>query len=222
LPKKTLISWSTGKDSSWMLYRLLQDPCFDVSGLFCTVNQEFSRTAMHAVRVELLHIQAEMLGLPLSIIEIPNPCSNAVYEQKMGEFMDQAVDSGVKCIAFGDLFLEDIRAYREQQFKDTGIEPIFPIWKQPTKELAREMIEGGLRALVTCIDPKQMPAEFAGKEFDESFLDSLPDSVDPCGENGEFHTFVYDSPSFRKRIEISLGEIVHRDGFVFADLVPMI
>jgi uncharacterized protein (TIGR00290 family) len=220
MKKRTLLSWSSGKDSAWALYKLQQDPGIDLVGLFCTVNKEFDRVAMHAVRVELLQKQAESIGLPLEIIEIPYPCSNAEYEKVMGQFVERAKNDNVEYFAFGDLFLEDIRNYREEKLKGSGIKPVFPIWGIPTDRLSREMIGSGLRTVITCINPEQIPKEFVGREFDEGFLDSLPATVDPCGENGEFHSFVFDGPMFKEKIEISVGDIVHRDDFVFADLLP--
>ena len=212
------MSWSSGKDSAWALYKLQQDPEIELVGLFCTVNKEFDRIAMHGVRVELLLLQAKNLGLPIEIIEIPYPCSNEDYEKIMGQFIQRIKSENIEYIAFGDLFLEDIRKYREEKLNGTGISPVFPIWNIPTDELAREMINSGLKTIITCIDPKQTPIEYAGKEFDESFLDNLPDSVDPCGENGEFHSFVYDGPMFREKLDIKVGDIVHRDDFVFVDI----
>jgi uncharacterized protein (TIGR00290 family) len=175
---------------------------------------------MHGVRVELLQKQAESIGLPLEIIEIPYPCSNAEYEKVMGQFVERAKSDNVEYFAFGDLFLEDIRNYREEKLKGSGIKPVFPLWGIPTDKLSREMIGSGLRTVITCINSEQIPKEFVGREFDESFLDSLPATVDPCGENGEFHSFVFDGPMFKEKIEISLGDIVHRDDFMFADLLP--
>ena len=218
--RKTLLSWSSGKDSAWALHVLQQEPHVDVVGLFCTVNKEFNRVAMHAVRVELLRQQAKSAGLPLHIIQIPYPCSNDEYGNAMTSFIDEAKKENVECFAFGDLFLEDVRRYREDRLKGTGITPIFPIWGIPTKELSRKMVTSGLKAMITCIDPKRLAREFAGREYNESFLDDIPAGVDPCGENGEFHSFAFDGPMFQNPIEISLGEIVHRDGFVFADLLP--
>lgn len=217
---KALMSWSSGKDSAWALHKLQQNPEIDLVGLFCTVNKEFDRVAMHGVRVELLQKQAKSIGLPLEIIEIPHPCSNAEYEKIMGQFVERAKNDNIEYFAFGDLFLEDVRNYREQMLKGSGISPIFPVWGIPTDKLSREMIGGGLRTVITCIDPKQTPKEFVGKEFDKSFLDSLPETIDPCGENGEFHSFVFDGPMFREKIEIFVGDIVHRDDFVFADVLP--
>ena len=218
--KKTLLSWSSGKDSAWALHLLRQRDDVEVIGLFTTVNAEFQRVAMHAVRLELLKLQAEAVGLPLETLNIPNPCSNQQYESVMKEFVDASRERGIRCMAFGDLFLQDIRAYREANLKDTGITPLFPLWEIPTDRLARQMISEGLRAYLTCIDPKKMPARFAGREFGPSFLDELPESVDPCGENGEFHTFAVAGPMFKKPVGVHLGEVVERDGFVFADLHP--
>ncbi len=222
MKRKTLMSWSSGKDSAWALHTLQQNPEIDLVGLFCTVNKEFDRVAMHGVRVELLQKQAKSIGLPLEIIEIPNPCSNADYEKIMGQFVETAKCDNIECFAFGDLFLEDIRNYREEKLKGSGIKAIFPIWGMPTDKLSREMIGSGMRAVITCIDPKQTPREFVGREFNESFLDSLPSTMDPCGENGEFHSFVFDGPMFNEKIEILMGDIVDRDEFLFVDVLPKI
>lgn len=216
---KTLLSWSSGKDSAWALHVLQQDPQVDVAGLFCTVNKTFNRVAMHAVRVELLQQQADSTGLPLHIIEIPYPCSNDEYGAVMAAFIADAKRAGVECFAFGDLFLEDIRQYREDRLKGSGITPIFPLWGMPTRQLARTMLAGGLKAVLTCIDPNRLAEEFAGRDYDATLLDAIPEDVDPCGENGEFHSFAYAGPMFKNAIEISVGDIVHRDGFVFADLL---
>ena len=213
------MSWSSGKDSAWALHKLQQSPEIDLVGLFCTVNKEFDRVAMHGVRVELLQKQAKSIGLPLEIIEIPYPCSNAEYEKIMGQFVKRAKSDNIEYFAFGDLFLKDVRNYREEKLKGSGIKPIFPIWGIPTDKLSREMISNGLRTVITCINPKQTPEEFVGREFNESFLDSLPKTIDPCGENGEFHSFVFDGPMFKEQIEIFMGDIVHRDDFVFADVL---
>lgn len=217
---KTLVSWSTGKDSAWMLHRLQGQREHEVAGLFCTINKDAARTAMHAVRVELLHLQAERAGLPLDIIELPWPCSNNEYEAIMGEFVKTAQNRDIECFAFGDLLLEDVRNYRTGNLKDTGITPVFPVWGENTDKLAREMIAGGQQAVITCVDPAQLDKRFAGQVFDSEFLDGLPASVDPCGENGEFHTFVFDAPVFSHRIDIAVTETVERDGFVFTDVVP--
>jgi uncharacterized protein (TIGR00290 family) len=217
--RKTLISWSSGKDSAWALHVLQQEPTVDVVGLFCTVNKGFNRVAMHAVRVELLQQQAKSVGLPLHIIRIPYPCTNGEYDDAMASFIDDAKNESIECFAFGDLFLEDVRRYREDRLKGTGITPIFPIWGIPTNKLCRKMVTSGLKVVITCIDPKRLTREFAGRQYNESFLDDIPAGVDPCGENGEFHSFAFDGPMFQTPLEISLGEIVQRDGFVFADLL---
>ena len=216
---KALLSWSSGKDSAWSLHVLRTRREVEVAGLLTTVNEVHSRVAMHAVRVELLEAQAEAVGLPLWKIPIPSPCTNAEYEAAMLTAVDRAKREGIGSVAFGDLFLEDIRRYREERLKETGVAPIFPIWGMPTMDLAREMIESGLRARVTCVDPKQLPESFAGREFDARFLADLPSDVDPCGERGEFHTFAYDGPMFERPVPVKSGEIVKRDGFVFADLL---
>ncbi len=221
MSRRTLLSWSSGKDSAWALHVLRQDPLIDVVGLFCTVNKVFERVAMHGVRVALLQQQAASAGLPLYIIEIPFPCSNSEYADAMSSFIDMARKENIECFAFGDLFLEDVRQYRETNLDGTGITPLFPLWGIPTKQLSREMIAGGLRAAISCLDPKRLSETFAGREYNDSFLSDLPEDVDPCGEYGEFHTFAFDGPMFQNPIEIFLGGTVHRDGFVFTDLLPL-
>jgi uncharacterized protein (TIGR00290 family) len=216
--KRVALSWSSGKDSAWSLHLLRQDPAIEVVALFTTLNEQFDRVAMHAVRRELLELQAESLGLPLWTVPLPWPCSNEQYETRMTALCQRATAEAVQTMAFGDLFLTDIRAYREKQLAGTGLEPVFPVWQIPTASLARTMIASGLRAKITCVDPRVLPAEFAGRDFDSQFLADLPPQIDPCGENGEFHSFVYDAPGFRRPIPVSVGEIVERDGFVFADL----
>ena len=216
---RALLSWSSGKDSAWTLHLLQARPHIDVVGLLTTVNRDMKRVAMHAVREELLEMQARAAALPLRKVPIPHGCSNADYEQAMGEQMSRARDEGIEAIAFGDLYLADIRRYREEKLHHTGITPLFPLWGLKTDGLAREMIRGGLKARITCVDPKQLDGAFAGREFDAALLRELPASVDPCGENGEFHTFAYDGPMFRAPIGVTGGEVVTRDGFVFADLV---
>ncbi len=220
MQRKTLLSWSSGKDSAWSLHMLRQDPAIEVVGLFCTVNMKFNRVAMHGVRVELLQQQAIHAGLPLHIIPIPYPCSNADYDAVMTEFVAKAKQDHIECFAFGDLYLEDIRKYREARLRDTGITPSFPLWGMPTNILCRAMVDAGLKAMITCVDPKRLAQNFAGREYNAEFINDLPVSVDPCGENGEFHSFAFAGPMFSKPIEITLGEIVQRDGFVFADLLP--
>jgi len=216
---KTLLSWSSGKDSAWTLHRLRADERYEVVGLLTTINAAHDRVAMHAVRIELLRLQAEAAGLPLWPVFIPSPCSNEEYEAAMSTAIADAKAAGIACIAFGDLFLEDIRAYREAKLMPTGITPVFPLWGADTRALADEMIEGGLRARITCVDPRVMPRELAGRDFDRDLIAALPETVDPCGERGEFHTFAYAGPMFKTPIAIESGEIVERDGFVFADLL---
>ena len=213
-----MLCWSSGKDSAWTLHVLRRRRDVEVVGLLTTINTEYERVAMHAVRVALLEAQAEAVGLPLWSVPIPNPCSNQEYESAMGEAMRKALAAGITMMAFGDLFLEDVRRYRETQLAGTGLTPIFPLWGLPTDALARDMVAAGLRARLTCVDPKQLPASFAGREFDAALLADLPASADPCGERGEFHTFAYAGPMFRHPMPIQTGEIVTRDGFVFADL----
>ena len=219
MPKKTLLSWSSGKDSAWALHVLRQQAEVEVVGLMTTVNQLYQRIAIHAVRLELLQRQAEAVGLPLHIIDLPYPCSNVQYEAAMETFISEAKGQQIECMAFGDLFLQDVKEYREAKLSGTGITPLCPIWLTPTDELAREMIANGLRAVVTCIDPRQLPASFAGREFNEQFLSDLPGHVDPCGERGEFHTFVFDGPMFSRPLPIEVGQIIEREGFVYADVL---
>lgn len=217
---KTLLSWSSGKDAAWSLHRLRADDRYEVAGLLTTISSAHDRVAMHAVRRTLLEEQARAASLPLHVIEIPSPCSNEEYDARMLAAMRGAIDAGVECVAFGDLFLEDVRAYREQRLAPTGVRPLFPLWGSDSRELAREMIEGGLRARLTCVDPRVMPREFAGRDFDATLLAELPADVDPCGERGEFHSFAYAGPMFGRAIAIESGDVVERDGFVFADLLP--
>lgn len=218
--KRTLLSWSSGKDSAWSLHVLGQRSDLEIVGLMTTVNQLYQRVAIHAVRLELLRRQTEAVGLPLHIIDLPCPCTNSQYEAAMGEFIEQSKQQGIECMAFGDLFLEDIKEYREAKLSGTGIAPLFPLWLVPTDKLAKEMISSGLRAIVTCVDPLQLPGSLAGREFNEEFLLTLPDQVDPCGERGEFHTFAFDGPMFSKPVAIEVGEITEREGFIYADLLP--
>ena len=219
--KNTWLSWSSGKDSAWALHVLRQSDEFEVTALFTTVNAAFERVAMHAVRVELLRLQAEAVGLPLHIIEIPYPCPNERYAQLMSAFMEQARAAGVACMAFGDLYLEDVRRYREERMQGSGITPVFPLWGRPTRALLEEMLGNGLRARLTCVDPRKLPATFAGRELDLTLLAELPSDVDPCGENGEYHSFVSDGPMFTRPLATRPGEVVERDGFVFADCLPL-
>ncbi|MCA9774128.1 MAG: adenine nucleotide alpha hydrolase, partial [Myxococcales bacterium] len=212
--------WSSGKDSAWALHVLRERDEVEVVGLLTTVNETAGRVAMHAVREALLERQAEAAGLPLWKVPIPNPCTNEIYEQAMGAAMARAKGEGIEAVAFGDLFLEDIRAYRIEKLAPTGIRPLFPIWGIPTDELARTMVDAGLRAVLTAVDPRQLDAAFAGRVFDARLLAELPEGVDPCGERGEFHTFCYAGPMFRRPIPVVAGEVVERSGFVFADVLP--
>jgi diphthamide synthase (EF-2-diphthine--ammonia ligase) len=204
-----------------MVHVLRQRSDIELAGVLTTVNEKYQRVAMHAVRVELLQAQADALGLPLWQIPIPSPCPNEIYERAMAAAVERAVAQGFTHMAFGDLFLEDIRRYREERLAGTGLTPIFPLFGFDTTMLSRDMVAGGLRARLTCVNPKVLDARFAGRDFDESLLDDLPASVDPCGERGEFHSFAYAGPMFSKPIDIQSGEIVHRDGFVFADVLPV-
>lgn len=216
---KILVSWSSGKDSAWMLHVLKQRYPDAIAGLLTTTNQAFDRVAMHAVRRELLEAQARSAGLPLHVVPLPWPCSNAQYESIMREAIKGFVDDRFTHVAFGDLFLEDVRQYRVDRLTGSGLEPLFPIWKtKPTADLARDMIEGGLQARLTCIDPRKLDRSFAGRAFDAALLRDLPASVDPCGENGEFHSFACAGPMFEHVIPVVPGDVVDRDGFVFADL----
>lgn len=220
MPRRVLLSWSSGKDSAWTLHVLRQDPDVEIVGLLTTVNTTHGRVAMHSTRQAILEAQARAVGLPLHIIELPWPCSNEVYERAMRGAIEDGLRKGATHVAFGDLFLEDIRAYRVRQLEGSGLAPLFPIWHEPTGLLARRMIDAGVEAVLTCVDPKKLPGSFVGRTFDHALLDELPQDVDPCGENGEFHTCVLAGPMFRQPLHATVGEIVERDGFCFADLVP--
>ncbi len=215
--KRVLLSWSSGKDSAWALHMLRSDPEIEVCGLLTTLNMEFQRVAMHGTRRSVLEAQAQAAGLPLWIVPLPWPCSNEIYERQMSEVCGRAVAERIDAVAFGDLFLADVRAYREKQLAPTGLEPLFPLWGMPTYDLAREMIAGGLRARLTCVDPRVLPAAFAGREFNEALLRDLPAGADPCAERGEFHSCAYAGPMFTEPLELQAGDVVTRDGFVFAD-----
>lgn len=217
---KILVSWSTGKDSAWMLHVLNQQHPGAAAGLLTTTNQAFDRVAMHAVRRQMLEAQARAAALPLHIVPLPWPCSNEQYEAIMKEAVAGFVRDGFTHVAFGDLFLEDVRDYRITRLAGSGLEPLFPIWKtKTTRQLAEEMIAAGLRARLTCVNPKQLDSSFCGRVFDRSLIDDLPAGVDPCGENGEYHSFAFEGPMFRHPVEHQLGEIVERDGYVFAELI---
>jgi uncharacterized protein (TIGR00290 family) len=217
---KAWLAWSSGKDSAWALHTVRQGAEFEVVALLTTVNQTYSRVAMHAVRESLLEMQADAAGLPLIKVPIPSACTNEIYEQAMAQAMRRAEAEGVRHVIFGDLFLEDVRAYREKQLARCDVTPVFPLWGRDTRELAEEMISGGLSAYLTCVDPRKLDRSFAGRKFDAELLRALPADVDPCGENGEFHSFVNDGPMFKQAILVTPGEIVERDGFVFADFLP--
>ena len=218
---KVLLSWSSGKDSAWTLHLLRQNPNLQVVALLTSFNAEANRVAMHAVRRALVETQAERIGTALWAVDLPWPCSNVEYEDRMRTVCQRASAEGITAVAFGDLFLQDIRDYRERQLQGTGLEPLFPVWQIPTEQLGRDMIAAGLKAKITCVDPSKLEKRFAGRDYDHDLLRALPAGVDPCGENGEFHTFVYDAPVFSSAIGVETGEIVERDGFVFADVVPV-
>lgn len=218
--RRAWMSWSSGKDSTLALHTVRAAGDVDVVGLVTTVNLTAQRVAMHAVRQRLLEAQADALGLPLHVVELPWPCTNDVYEERMSNAVAAARASGVDTMVFGDLFLEDVRRYREESLAGSGLTPLFPLWQRPTGEVAQDLLTLGVRALITCVDPEQAPREIAGRWYDGELLSSLPPHVDPCGENGEFHTFVVDGPGFVRPVDVSVGETVERDGFVFTDLVP--
>jgi uncharacterized protein (TIGR00290 family) len=216
--KKLLLAWSSGKDSAWTLHALRRQN-IEVSALLTTINSSAARVAMHGVRRELLELQAAAVGIPVWQIPLPWPCTNDDYEARMAEACRRAVAEGFRTIAFGDLYLRDVRAYRERQLAGSGLAPVFPLWEIPTAILARDMIDAGLRARLSCIDSRQLDPGFAGREFDRALLADLPPTADPCGENGEFHSFVYAGPMFREPIPIESGEVRNVDGFIYTDLL---
>jgi uncharacterized protein (TIGR00290 family) len=217
---RALIAWSSGKDSAWALHEVRRSGELEIVGALTTVTHEFCRVSMHGVREELLAAQLEAARLPATVVRIPFPCPNDIYEREMAAALAQAKRAGVSHVVFGDLFLEDIRAYRESRLAQIGITPLFPLWHRPTASLARAMIEAGLEARLVCVDRKKLPASFAGRIFDRTLLESLPPEIDPCGENGEFHSFVTAGPMLDRAIAVKLGDVVERDGFAFADLMP--
>jgi uncharacterized protein (TIGR00290 family) len=217
---RVLLSWSSGKDAAWALHVLRQQGEVEVAGLLTTLNATHQRVAMHAVREALLDAQAQAAGLPLWKIPLPWPCPNDAYETLMSGVMDRARAEGIAAVAYGDLFLEDVRAYRLARHQGTGLEALFPLWGRSTATLARDMLRSGLRATLTCVDPGQLDRGFAGRDFDQALLEDLPATVDPCGERGEFHSFAWDGPMFSGPVPTRKGEIVERDGFVFADVLP--
>jgi uncharacterized protein (TIGR00290 family) len=216
---KVLLSWSSGKDGAWSLHILRQHSDMEVVGLLTTINTHFQRVAMHGTRYELLKAQAAAAHLPLWEVPLPWPCSNEIYEQAMAAACASALSQGISGIAFGDLFLQDVRRYREDRLRGTGLEPIFPIWGRNTLELISEMIDGGLRARIVCVDPAKLPGEFAGRDLDPDLVRRLPAGIDPCGENGEFHTFAYAGPMFYDAIPVETGTSVTRDGFIYSDVL---
>ena len=218
--RPTWLWWSTGKDSAWALHVLRSDPAYTVTGLVTTVTPAFGRVAIHGTRMDLLRAQSEAAGLPVHLVELPYPCDNAAYEAAVAPALEAATRQGVEAMAFGDLFLEDVRAYREGLLAGTPLRAVFPLWGRDTAELARAMIDGGLEAAITCLDPERVPRELAGRGFDEALLSALPDGVDPCGENGEFHTCAVAAPVFARPLRTRRGEVVERDGYVYADLIP--
>ena len=218
--KKTLLAWSGGKDSAWALHALRSGGEFEVAGLFTTINQDTDRVAVHEVRRTLLVEQARAAGAPLHTIRIPRPCPNAVYERAIADFVAAAKRQAVTHIAFGDLFLEDIRRYRERQFADAGVELLFPLWGLPTRALAQEMTAAGLRAWIACVDTRRAPREWAGRVFDAAFVAAVPQGIDPCGENGEFHTFVFEGPMLRKPLSARPGPRTESEGMACVDLLP--
>lgn len=218
--KRALLSWSGGKDSTLALYEVLDEGEFQIASLLTTVTRDFDRISMHGVRRELLERQAAALGLPVEEVWISKGAGNAEYETQMRNVLERFKRGGITNVIFGDLFLEDIRKYREERLAQIGMQGVFPLWKKDTGRLAHLFVERGFKAMVCCTDPRKLGNEFCGSEFDESFLARLPPGVDPCGENGEFHTFVYAGPVFREEIQVTRGEVVVRDGFCFADIVP--
>jgi uncharacterized protein (TIGR00290 family) len=219
--KRTLVSWSSGKDSAWALHLLRQNPNVEVLGLFTVVNQTCQRVSMHATRMDLLHFQADGVDLPLQIINLPDPCTNEECDAIMSDFVTNSASKGIERMAYGDLFLEDIRHYRENQLRGTGIEPLFPLWRIPTRALADQMLAAGLEAYVSSVDLKKLPARFAGCKWSRDLIAEFPEDIDPCGENGEIHTVVVGGPMFRETILVTIGEIVERDGFAYADIIPL-
>ncbi|MGD0016770.1 MAG: ATP-binding protein [Verrucomicrobiia bacterium] len=221
MKKRTLLSWSSGKDSAWALHLLQHNPRIEPLGLFTVMNQKYNRVSMHGTRLEMLERQADAVGLPLQTISLPDPCTNEQYAAIMLQFVMESAARGIECMAFGDLFLEDVRKYRENQLKGTGIEPVFPLWAIPTRELAEQMLSAGLDAYVSSVDLKKLPSRFAGRKWSRELIAELPQDCDPCGENGEIHTVIVGGPMFPKTVTVTVGEIVERNGFAYADIIPM-
>jgi uncharacterized protein (TIGR00290 family) len=216
------MSWSSGKDSALALHEVRSGGGVEIVGLVTTVSSVSDRVAMHEVRRSLVEAQADALQVPLNVVELPWPCPNDVYEGRMSAMLQLGRESGVEAIVYGDLYLEDIRRYREQSLRGSGLTPLFPLWQRPTESVARDLLSVGVRAVITCVDLSQAPAELVGRWFDEELLASLPTGVDPCGENGEFHTFVVDGPGFARPVDVTVGEAVEYDGFAYTDLVPAV
>jgi uncharacterized protein (TIGR00290 family) len=221
MKKKTLLSWSSGKDSAWALHLLQQDPRIDLLGLFTVMNQKYRRVSMHATRFEMLQRQAAAVGLPIETISLPDPCTNEQYAAIMRHFIAESVSKRIECMAFGDLFLEDIRKYRENQLKGTGIDPLFPLWRIPTSDLVEQMLSAGLEAYVSSVDLKKLPSRFVGQKWSREMIAEFPKDSDPCGENGEIHTVVAGGPMFRETVLVRIGDIVNRNGFAYADIIPI-
>jgi uncharacterized protein (TIGR00290 family) len=220
MSRHTLLSWSSGKDSAWALQALRQDPTVEVVGLFTVFNSKYQRASMHATRMKMLRRQAQAAGLPLETIGLPDPCTMEQSDAIMGEFVERCAKQGIEAMAYGDLFLEEVRDYRIQQLKGSGISPLFPLWGKPTRGLAGEMLRAGVEAYLSSVDLAKLPAALAGRCWDRKLLEELPEGTDPCGENGEFHTIVAAGPMFREQITVRVGEIVVQDGFAFADILP--
>jgi uncharacterized protein (TIGR00290 family) len=221
MKKRTLVSWSSGKDSAWALHLIQQDPQYELVGLFTVMNERYNRVSMHATRWEMLQQQASAVGLPLQTIHLPDPCTNEQNDAIMQQFITDAVVKGIECMAFGDLFLDDVRQYRENQLRGTGIEPLFPLWGIATRELAEHMLSAGLEAYVSSVDLEKLPARIAGRKWSKALLAEFPPGCDPCGEYGEIHTVVVGGPMFRETVLVSVGEVVERNGFAFADIIPL-
>ena len=221
MKKTTLLSWSSGKDSAWALHLLCQDPMVELAGLFTVMNQKYNRVSMHATRLEMLQRQAGAVGLPLQTINLPDPCTNEQYDAIMRHFVTESATRGIECMAFGDLFLEDIRKYRENRLKGTGIDPLFPLWGFPTRDLAEQMLFAGLEAYVSSVDLKKLPLRFAGRKWSRKLIAEFPKDCDSCGENGEIHTVVIGGSMFQRPIPVRVGEIFQQNGFAYADIIPI-
>jgi len=219
--KKTLLSWSSGKDSAWALHLLQHDPKIELLGLFTVMNEKYNRVSMHATRAEMLERQADAAGVPLQTIDLPDPCTNEQCSAIMQQFVMESAARGIECMAFGDLFLEDVRKYREDQLKGTRIEAVFPLWAIPTSELAEQMLSAGLNAYVSSVDLRKLPSRFAGRRWSRELIAELPPDCDPCGENGEIHTVTVSGPMFSNAVPVEVGETVERNGFAYADIIPI-